>query len=87
MKTIVCFGDSVTQGTPSVDIDDTFPAVLQRRLNRRARRSDEVRCINSGVGGENTAEGLARIQATVLDHGPTVVVVEFGLHDLSLIHI
>ena len=82
MKTIVCFGDSVTQGVPHVHVQDTFPMVLERRLNMRAARSDYVRCINSGVGGENTAEGLARLKAAVLDHAPALVVVEFGLNDI-----
>ena len=80
MRTIVCFGDSVTQGTPYVQLHDTFPEVLARRLAMRV--GGEVRCINSGAGGENTAEGLARIQADVLDQRPEVVVVEFGLNDI-----
>jgi lysophospholipase L1-like esterase len=82
MATIVCFGDSVTQGTPHVDPADTFTALLQRRLNRRANTRASVVCHNSGVGGENTAEGLARIGPAVLDHSPDVVVVEFGLNDI-----
>ena len=82
MATIVCFGDSVTQGTPHVDPANTFTALLQRRLNRRANKESSVVCHNSGVGGENTAEGLARIGPSVLDHAPDVVVVEFGLNDI-----
>lgn len=82
MRTIVCFGDSVTLGTPYVHRDDTFVRVLERRLNSRAHRPEAVKCVNSGVGGENTAEGLARIGPAVLDHSPDLVVVEFGLNDL-----
>ena len=79
--TIVCFGDSVTRGAPHVPAEDAFPAILERRLNVRggARRY----CVrNAGVGGENSAEGLARIEADVLAHAPQLVVVEFGLNDV-----
>jgi lysophospholipase L1-like esterase len=80
---IVCFGDSVTQGTPHVQPEETFPRILERRLRSRyAQRGVFLQVINSGVGGENTAEGLARIQADVLDHGPQIVIVEFGLNDV-----
>jgi lysophospholipase L1-like esterase len=50
--------------------------------SRFARQRLFFQLINSGVGGENTAEGLARIQADVLDHGPQIVIVEFGLNDV-----
>jgi lysophospholipase L1-like esterase len=80
---IVCFGDSVTQGTPQVHPEETFPRVLERRLNQRFRPERAAfQVLNAGVGGENTAEGLARIQADVLDHGPQIVIVEFGLNDV-----
>lgn len=79
---IVCFGDSVTLGVPHVAPEDTFPAVLQRRLNTRYAPSPEVCTFNSGVGGENSAEGLARIDEDVLAHEPTLVTVEFGLNDI-----
>jgi len=82
MTTIVCFGDSVTQGVPHVHVTDTFPKLLERRLSQRADRSHRVVCLNAGVGGENTTEGLARLQGDVLDHAPGLVVVEFGLNDI-----
>lgn len=82
MKTIVCFGNSITEGTPHVAQEDTFCRLLERRLNMRAACRERVVCINSGVGGENTAEGLARIDDTVLNHAPHLVVVEFGLNDI-----
>jgi len=80
---IVCFGDSVTLGTPHVHPEETFPRVLERRLRSRfAQQRIFFQLINSGVGGENTVQGLARIQADVLDHGPQIVIVEFGLNDV-----
>lgn len=82
MKKIVCFGDSVTQGVPHCHVNDTFVKVLERRLTQRRDQAQRVLCINSGVGGENTAEGLARIQPAVFDHEPDIVIVEFGLNDI-----
>jgi lysophospholipase L1-like esterase len=80
---IVCFGDSVTEGTPCVHPEETFPRVLERRLRSRfAQRGVFFQAINAGVGGENTVEGLARIEQDVLAHGPQIVVVEFGLNDV-----
>ncbi len=82
MKTIVCFGDSVTQGVPHVHVQDTFVKLLERRLTQRAAQVERVACINSGVGGENTAEGLARFEPAVARHEPDLVIVEFGLNDI-----
>lgn len=82
MKTIVCFGDSVTEGVPQVHEEDTFVSLVERRLDRRAAQIEPVVCVNSGVGGENTAEGLARIDEAVLDHQPNLVIIEFGLNDI-----
>jgi len=81
-KHIVCFGDSVTQGVPHVAPADTFPAVLERRLNAFHGPQVQFCATNAGVGGENTAEGLARIQRDVLDHSPDLVLIEFGLNDI-----
>jgi len=82
-KTIVCFGDSVTQGTPHVPIEDTFPALLERRIDLSCDdRGLEVKVVNSGVGGENTAEGLARFEDAVEAHEPDIVTIEFGLNDI-----
>lgn len=82
-RTVVCFGDSVTQGVPHVPPGDTFPAVLERRLNQHLNiRAAPVVVVNAGAGGENTAEGLARFDTDVAAHNPCLVIVEFGLNDL-----
>jgi len=82
-NTIVCFGTSITRGYPSVPEGDTYPAVLERRLNRKLEREQTVvTVVNSGVPGENTVEGLARIEADVIAHRPDLVVVEFACNDV-----
>jgi acyl-CoA thioesterase-1 len=81
--TMICFGDSVTKGAPYVAAADCFVQLLGRRVNQRLADTDRrFRCINAGVGGENTFEGLARIDADVLQKRPDLVAVEFGLNDI-----
>lgn len=80
---IVCFGTSITRGAPYVPEEDTYSAVLQRRLNRRLRSDGiAVTVINSGVPGENTVEGLARLDADVIAHRPDLTVIEFACNDV-----
>ncbi len=42
MKTIVCHGDSLTEGA-EVDQSDTWPALAEKELN--------IRIVNSGISG------------------------------------
>ncbi|MFW6156330.1 MAG: SGNH/GDSL hydrolase family protein [Armatimonadota bacterium] len=81
--TVVCYGTSITRGYPYVPECDTYPAVLDGRLNRKlTQEHTEAKIINSGVPGENTVEGLARIQEDVLAHEPALTVVEFACNDV-----
>ena len=81
--TMVCFGDSVTKGAPYVAAPDCFTQLLARRVNHRLQGTRRrFRCVNAGVGGETSAEGLARIETDVLAHRPDLVAVEFGLNDI-----
>jgi lysophospholipase L1-like esterase len=63
---VVCFGDSITHAG--------YPAELEKVL--------PVRAINSGVSGNTSRQGLARIERDVLAHKPDVVVVLFGTNDM-----
>ncbi len=73
---IACFGDSLTAGY-GVDVDSSYPADLQRDLDRAGYH---YRVVNLGISGETTKDGLARIDR-VLALKPAVVVVEFGGND------
>ena len=74
--TIACFGDSLTAGY-GVDVESSYPADLQRDLDRAGYH---YRVVNLGISGETTKDGLARIDR-VLALKPAVVVVEFGGND------
>lgn len=73
---IACFGDSLTAGY-GVDVDSSYPADLQRDLDRAGYH---YRVVNLGISGETTKDGLARIDR-VLALKPAIVVVEFGGND------
>ena len=72
MRTIVCFGNSITHGF-GVETEQSFPAIVGRIL--------AVRVINAGLDGDTTEGGLARVDSDVLRHKPDVVTVEFGAND------
>jgi acyl-CoA thioesterase I len=73
---IVAFGDSLTAGA-GVPAEQSYPAQLQRRLDRNRYR---YRVINAGVSGDTTAGGLRRVD-WVLKNRPQVVILELGGND------
>lgn len=62
---VVFFGDSITK--------QGYPEVVGKALG--------IDAVNAGVGGNNTKQGLARMQKDVLDKKPAVVVIFFGTND------
>jgi acyl-CoA thioesterase I len=74
---IVAFGDSNTAGF-RVTNDDAYPAQLERVL--RAKGHD-VRVLNSGVSGNTSSMGLARIDKAV-PPGTRIAIVYFGRNDV-----
>jgi acyl-CoA thioesterase-1 len=70
--TIVCFGDSLTEGV-GADPGDAFPTVLSRLLG--------MRVLNAGRRGDTTAQALARIHGSVLSQDPRLVIVLLGGND------
>ncbi|MCF3524532.1 SGNH/GDSL hydrolase family protein [Stenotrophomonas maltophilia] len=83
---IVAFGHSVPAGfaiTPEVRKKDAYPRLLEDALADRYPHA-VLNVITSGVGGENSTQGLARFQRDVLDHHPRVVLIDFALNDRPL---
>ncbi|MDR2716515.1 MAG: GDSL-type esterase/lipase family protein [Treponema sp.] len=77
-ETIVCFGDSLTSGYSATvvgkdDKSKAWPAFLQNKVN--------IPVINAGVGGDNTAQGLARVKKDVLSKNPRIVIIFLGGND------
>lgn len=82
---IVAFGDSVTMGA-------TGPGVLEpeKVYHHRFKQALQTNfppavfsVINAGIGGDTAADGLRRIERDVLRYHPDLVLVAFGLNNLS----
>lgn len=70
---VVAFGDSLTHGT-GVDAAHSYPAVLGRLIHRQV--------VNTGIPGEETPAGLARLPAVIAHYHPALVVLCHGGNDL-----
>ncbi len=85
--TIVALGDSTTAGTPGFRSPlESPPAGSGNQRSQYAywlmRRHPEWRVINQGVNGQRTDQILGRLQSSVLDFKPQVVIVLAGVNDL-----
>ena len=93
-KTIVFFGDSVTEGyfelvynqeqngiTPIKDTKAVYHNVLKERISQEYPDL-EVEYINAGISGTASSHGIKRIQTDVIAYNPDIVVVCFGLNDI-----
>lgn len=74
---VVAFGSSSTQSYMASDPAHSYPAVLQEELSR-ALPSVHVAVVNRGVGGQDAAEELARLQTDVLALRPQLVIWQVG---------
>ncbi|HET9404903.1 MAG TPA: arylesterase [Burkholderiales bacterium] len=70
---IVAFGDSLTYGTGASE-SESYPAVLAQIINRQV--------IRSGVPGETTRGGLARLESVIEEHRPVLMIVSLGGNDM-----
>ncbi len=71
-ETIVCFGDSLTEGV----IGAAYVDVLRGRLS-------DARVVNAGVNGDTTVNLLRRIDRDVVPHRPDRVILLVGMNDLG----
>lgn len=74
---IVAFGSSSTQGYGSTSPAYNYPNRLAARLRRQYPTAD-ITVINSGKGGEDAPEMMARLKSTVLDAKPDLVIWQVG---------
>lgn len=73
---IVFLGDSLTAG-PGLALEETFPALLEERLQRDGIPAEIV---NAGVSGDTSAGGLRRLD-WILRQEPDLLVLELGVND------
>ncbi|MFB5252082.1 SGNH/GDSL hydrolase family protein [Bacillus mycoides] len=74
MKTLVCFGDSITA-------DEIFFGGTPRLTPRLQEMFPNWKVVNAGVPGDNTFDALQRIEEGVLSHEPDFVTVFLGTND------
>jgi lysophospholipase L1-like esterase len=79
---IVCLGDSITFGD-GLSATQAYPAVLTDLIGRSHPDPSAV-VINSGLCGDTSVQGVARLERDVLWYRPHVVILAFGLNDGNL---
>ncbi len=75
--TVVALGSSSTQGWRAKDAAHTYPAQLQDVLGA-ALPSAHVAIINRGIGGQDAAEMVPRLERDVIDVHPALVIWQVG---------
>ena len=75
--TVLVFGDSLSAGY-GIDVDQSWPALLQSRLESQGY---EHRVINASISGETTEGGVTRILSTLENFSPDLVILELGGND------
>jgi len=75
--TVLVFGDSLSAGY-GIDVDQSWPALLQTRLESQGY---EHRVINASISGETTEGGVTRIANTLDNFSPDLVILELGGND------
>jgi len=73
MKTIVCHGDSLTEGA-DLNPNYTWPLLVENQVT--------VKIINSGIGGDTSGGMLGRFYPDVVRHNPEMVLIMGGTNDL-----
>ena len=71
-ETIVCFGDSLTEGVGAGTGED-YPSVLSKEIG--------IPVVNAGQRGDTTDQALARLSDAVLSKNPRLVIVFLGGND------
>lgn len=80
-RRLVCFGDSITEGA-EFEPAQRWTTLLQQRLDAWQPQSWQVH--SRGIGGNTSAQGLARFATDVAPLLPAVVLVQFGFNDANV---
>ena len=78
--TIVAFGDSITAGFA---VRRGFPSFWREKLQNKYPKA-KIELVNSGISGDTTLDGLARLDWSVLSYEPDLVTINFGINDCVL---
>jgi lysophospholipase L1-like esterase len=75
--TIIAFGSSSTEGYGSTSPEFTYPNRLAAQLHRHYPSAD-ITVLNRGHGGEDAPEMMKRLQSSVIDMKPDLVIWQVG---------
>jgi lysophospholipase L1-like esterase len=77
---VIAFGDSITAGGEASSVALQYPSRYVEHLRERFPDA-EITLENGSTGGDNTVQGLARLDEKVLSRNPDLVLVAFGMND------
>ena len=83
---IVCHGHSVPSGYFGFHVVNTFsayPHLLHVKLKERYPMA-VINMIVTGIGGENSEKGAARLEKDALCHKPDLLMIDYALNDRSI---
>jgi lysophospholipase L1-like esterase len=75
--TIIAFGSSSTEGYGTTSPEFTYPNRLAAQLHRQYPNAD-ITVLNRGHGGEDAPEMMKRLQSSVIDMKPDLVIWQVG---------
>jgi len=78
---IVCLGGSTTFGLGEPDETQTYPELLEKRLNELYPGGPHFEVINAGTPGWSSAESLINLHFRVLELSPDMVILYDGIND------
>jgi acyl-CoA thioesterase-1 len=77
VPTVLIFGDSLSAGY-GIDVDQSWAALLQSRLEQQGY---EHRVVNASISGETTEGGAERIGPALANFEPALIILELGGND------
>lgn len=76
-KSIVVLGDSIS-AAHGIEVAQGWVALMQKKLNET---HNDFTLDNASISGETSAGGLARVDALLTLHKPSVLILELGAND------
>lgn len=78
-KNILIMGDSLSAGY-GLSQGEEWPVLLQNKLNQQQKKQAHS-VVNASISGETSQGGLKRFGQLLIQHQPTMVVLELGAND------
>jgi acyl-CoA thioesterase-1 len=76
-KSIVVLGDSISAGY-GIEVSEGWVALMQKKLNATHH---DFTLHNASISGDTSSGGLARIDQLLIQHKPSVLILELGAND------